>query len=260
MDKRREPLTKFLWRKDADGYALKPDGKIVRRGGKMVEYNPASVGPTPLHHIFAALMTQTWSGAESEGQELSDSPNAPFYMRGFDDLPSAMLAFVNEYGFLGSDRTGSDAESEDYAHLCKLSSSLNSVASWAQLQRSRSKLKVVLADTGVLTEAIPGPSLRMVLSLDRRQSRIQFHYEPESLYAWMWLRTADDMSNGIDWSGPPCLYCLQQMGRGGGEHRRHAEFCNGTHRTYFHRLSKAEQKKRREKARELARAITTEGV
>jgi hypothetical protein len=251
MDKNRDHLTAFSWRKDAAGYAL-TNGFIVRRGGKMQEYDPAAITPG-LHHVFANIISQTVAGAENEGRQLSDDPAAPFHMRSFGDVPGAMLAFVNEYGFLGSDRTGADAENEELIYLYKLSSTLREVQGFYRLQRSKGPLRTALADAGLLGETITGPNLRMVVAPNALQGGLEIHYEPESLYAWMWLRTADDFGSGIDWSGPPCLYCLQSMGRGPGAYRPQAKFCTDKHRTYFDRLSPDEQKKRVNEAKAFTR-------
>ncbi len=283
IDKNREPLVSFRWRKDADGYAL--DGeKIVRRGGRMIEYDPATVRPA-LHRVFAELRSH-----------------------------DALLAFVNEYGFLGSDRTGADAESEDVSYIAKQSSGLRLVMLWAAITCGLSPMKNSLFATGFveleratgrivphlkpasagrvrehiaekpmlrltnlrdalelstregaphgrrdalvsleIEEALTGPNLRMVFAPSGPHGRMQVHYEPESLYAWMWLRTAGDLTTGVDWNGAPCLYCMEAMGRGPGTHRKDAKFCSGKHRTYFDRLSPAEQRKRRKRAAEITR-------
>jgi hypothetical protein len=286
MDKSREPLISFRWRKDADGYALAGE-KIVRRGGRMIEYDPASVRPA-LHRVFATIYSQTRAHAEMEGCKLSDDPAAPFHMRGFDNAPSAMLAFVNEYGFLGSDRTGADAEREDVIYLTKQSDSLRHVMHWARIidgpssrnaaeiagavvdvfspDRSKSEqrfkpntLRDAMAYLG-MDEALTGPSLRMVFAPTGPRGRMQVHYEPESLYAWMWLQTAGDLTTGVDWTGAPCFFCMEPMGRGPGAHRRDAKFCSDKHRTYFDRLSPAEQRKRRKRATEIARGQGAAGV
>ena len=278
MNKNREPQMTFRWRKDADGYALAGEN-IVRRGGSMIEYDPAGV-QSGLHRVFANIHTQAWPFAENEGRELSNDPTAPFHMRGFDDVPSAMLAFVNEYGFVGSDRTGADAESENLNYLYKQSSSLRVVMSWSRVLDGYSSKKAdaiageivdMPSPHGGKTERrfkpkglpdlvtylsgqkLVGPNLRMVFAPSGSRGRMEVHYEPESLYAWMWLRTAEDMTTGVDWTGAPCLYCMGPMGRGPGAHRRDAKFCSDVHRVNFSRLSTAEQRKRQKQAKELTR-------
>jgi hypothetical protein len=252
MDKNRDHHTVFRWRKDANGHAL-ANGLIVRRGGSMAEYDPATVKPG-LHRTFASIMSQTPVGAQNEGRQLSDDPQAQFHLRSFPDVPSALLAFVNEFGFLGSDRTGADAESEELGYLYKAASELRELQGYYRLQQSTGPTRKALGAAGLVPETMAGPNLRMVIARNARHAGLEVHYEPESLYAWMWLRTADDFSNGIDWSGQPCLYCLEPMGRGPGAHRRDAKFCSDKHRTYFNdRLSPAEQQKRVNDANNIAR-------
>ena len=254
MDKNREPLTLFRWRKDSAGYEFAPYPKIVRRGGAMVEYDPATVMPPdtpPLHYVFANYLSQQRDIAENEGRELADEPSAPFYRRGFQDVPSVLLAFVNEYGFLGSDRSGADADFEDANYLMKLSENLRDVMMWSKAFAARvppQELAPLLGGT-----ALAGPTLRMYFGPGPHHGRAQVHYEPETLYAWMWLRTADDLSRGVVWSGAPCLYCSNPMGRGPGAYRPQAEFCSDKCRTYFHRLSRKEQRTRKSAARAYAR-------
>ena len=219
----------------------------------MVEYDPSKVSPA-LHRVFADICSQSVVVAENEGRLLSDDPGAPFHMRSFEDVPSAIVAFVNEYGFIGSDRTGADAEAEDVVRLMAASGTLRTIMHWTQVQSSKSRLQRALSDDGILEQALSGPNLRMVVATGRLHGRMQVHYEPESLYAWMWLRTAEDFANGVNWSGPPCLYCLQPIGRGPGAHRPQAKFCSDTHRTYFDRLSPVEKKRRTKEAIAVARS------
>jgi hypothetical protein len=222
MDKNREPLTVFRWRRDADGYDL-DGGRIRRRGGKLEEYDPSKVRP-PLHRIFASLPSQA-------GDE--------------ENIPSALLEFVTEYGFLGGDRSGAEVDSEDVGYLVRLSRSLSTITHWIKLRD--------VPNNDIHFDEIPGPRARMVMKANPRTGRMQLFYEPETLYAWMWLRTADDLSTGIDWSGVPCLYCYSAMGRGPGGHKRNARFCCDNHRTNFHRLPSDEQAERTARAHALAR-------
>jgi hypothetical protein len=253
MDKNREHQTVFRWRKDANGYAL-ANGLIVRRGGRMEEYDPAKITPG-LHRVFANIMEQERAIAAHEHRQLSDDPNAPFHMRPFDNGPSAMLAFVNEFGFLGSDRTSADAESEEVAYLYRCASELRELQGYYRLQQSNGAMRSALSAAGVVPETLTGPNLRMIVARNERHGGMEVRYEPESLQAWMWMRTAEDFASGMDWSGPPCLYCLEPMGRGPGGHRRDAKFCTDKHRTYFNdRLSPDEQQKRLKEAKDLARS------
>lgn len=234
MDKRRQPQTIFRWRVDTAGYDLSSDRRmIVRRGGAMKEYDPAGVTP-PLHRQFADLFF--W-GFHAEGG--ANPPPAGFQRE------NAMLDFVSKFGFLGSDRTGADADQETIEYLL----------------RAQSEIAGFLHVGEAFGEAVlpyvegrhAGPNLRMCLEPDDG-GRMQVHYEPESLYAWLWLRVADHLSSGIKWDGAPCLYCLAPIGRGPGGHRADAKFCCDNHRVNFSRLSTPEQKKQKAKAREITRS------
>ena len=252
MDKRRQPLVTFRWSVDQAGYDLSPDRQqIVRRGGAMKEYDPAQLDPPP-HRVFAELYHQVYPRAyparieqgglvdlidSARDEPLTNNPNAPVHRRRFRSIESALLGFVQQYGFLGTDRTGADAEYEDVKYL---------------LSRQSDLYKVIISclTSEELTAPVYGPTLRMCLGKGLGGDKMEIHYEPETLHAWMWLRTADDQASGVDWSGAPCLYCFRPIGRGPGGHRKDAGYCSGRCRTYFNRLPTVEQ------AARIARAET----
>jgi hypothetical protein len=244
MDKRTEPLTVFRWQKDEAGYEFGPHPTIVRRGGVLKEYDPVSL-TVPPHRIFATIQAQVRGFAETVGRQLSDDPGAPFEKRAFQTFDDALLGFVNEFGFVEQHRA--DAE-EDAYRLMQLVGDLRALTAWTTVAGSKHPEL-----SAVLSLPFVGPNLRMYLGPGPRTGRMQLHYQPETLYAWMWLETARDLSNGVDWSGPPCLLCFSAIGRGRNNRTARAEFCNSRCRVSFHRLSKAEQEKRREEARAFAR-------
>lgn len=235
MEKRREPQTCFRWRKDAAGYVLSKDRKqIERRGGAMQEYDPSKIDR--LHKRFADLFF--W-GFHPEG---GNNPAPPNFNR--DD---AILGFVNEFGFLGSDRAGADAQEEPVAHFLKAQ---GEIAGFLHGGEAFGSAVLPHLPDG----RFAGPALRMYLA-PGNGGNLQVSYEPESLYAWLWLKVADELSSGIRWDGLPCLNCLSPMGRGpGGGFRQDARFCSGKCRVAFSRLSKAEQAKHKLAARNVQRA------
>ncbi len=223
-------MTIFRWRKDASGYDLSPDRKmIVRRGGALVEYDPADVKP-PLHRQFADLFF--W-GFHPEGG-LNPAP------RGFQ-RDEALLNFVSEYGFLGSEKTGAEADQEAVDYLMKVQSEIAGF-----LHSGGAFGKTLLPLVG---GRHAGPNLRMYLAPDKN-GRVRVHYEAESLYAWLWHRVADDLSSGVRWDGMPCLNCFAPIGRGPGNGRKTREYCSANCRVRFNRLRPDEQKKRKAEARE----------
>jgi hypothetical protein len=296
VDKNRQALTVFRWRKDPEGYVLSSDRRrIERRGGALIGYDPATVDP-PLHRTFANLMQQVTPfdqfvnmaaafheqlndsmrrflkslDIEFRRLELTDDPEAPFYRRRFPDVPEAFLAFVSEYGFLGSDRTGADVAAEEINYLIRQRDQLSSVMSVCRALTRRmmldtseppqeiahipSLINLVRGTDGEVSVA--GPTLRMFFGPGPR-GLMQVRYEPESLFAWMWLRAADDFTNGVDWSGPPCLWCFKPMGRGPTSakgRRAHSHYCSPGCKTNFNRQPAAKREALREKAREYARS------
>ncbi len=273
-DNHREPQTSFSWRKDADGYVLSSDRKrIMRLGGAMV---PVKI-ESHLHREFTGLLPSpfrtTTPGRRLTARELAElNKRAPssradkaveleretvviehdFNMPGpirFDvglrrygavpeNAAEIFLTFTNKYGFLGSDRTADDAQEEYVDRLLKV----------------QTELQYFMDSGGKYLEygEIVGPTLRMCVEADKN-GRSTVRYRPESLYAWLWLRVADDLSSGVKWDGLPCLYCHEPIGRGPGGHRPQAKFCGDNHKKAFSRLSATEQKERKAKARELQR-------
>lgn len=276
MEKKREPVTRFRWFRDAAGYVLSADGRrIERRGGEMRAYDPAKIDP-PLHRTFpnylrhVAVFDEMWqntmealppeakqllketvrSAYYAPDIELTDDPKAPFHRRRFENEVEALLGFVNAYGLLGSDRSGADAEFEDVAHLERQAQALQAAMNWCDSLSSERRI-VQFADTAAI-DRLAGPMARMAFGPDGR-GNIAFHYEPESLYAWMWLRTAEDFSSGVNWAGEPCLFCFNEMGRGPGGYRRDAKYCSDKCRVDFSRLPQAKRKKHKALARARAR-------
>jgi hypothetical protein len=269
MAKEQAPQTTFRWRVDARGYDLSPDGtRIVRRGGVMREYDPNALAPN-LHREFAGLLPLGTVEFDyevpgpirfDEGLRRITSPEEAKAIG-----PAMILKnFVERYGFLGSDRTGADAEEESVAYLLKVQTELAYFTHF--LSRGGDGRHFALNEDGKLVQrhwpvqlmgrdgiqGVYGPTLRMCLVPDE-SGRMVVRHQPESLYAWLWLRVADDMTSGIRWDGMPCLYCHEPMGRGPGGHRTDAKFCSEKHKTYFNRLSATEQKERRAKAHALQR-------
>ena len=214
----------------------------------MIEYNPALHVP-PLHRIFSGLAQSVLSDQADIGSfgvlkmsAATYSGSVPWEKRRFRDFESAALSFVNHFGFLGSDKHGAEVESESVDYLTRME---NQLTSFSDAHWNAEKPPEQLFDDFV------GPNLRMHLML--KNGRLQVRYEPESLYAWMWLGVANDFSSGIRWDGPPCLFCLETMGRGPGGYRSDAKFCSSKCRIYFRRLTPVRQKEQRAKARELQR-------
>ncbi len=251
MEKNRTPLTVLRWSRDASGYDLSPDRQhIRRRGGTMDEYDLTAI-KLPLHRIFAGLAQSVLGPHRPWGlPDLPDAfydPTAPWDKRRFRDIESALLAFVNKFGFLGSDRWGADAEFEPVDFLVQTQNNLSSFmdAPWNQEKLPEEIFKGPLA----------GPNLRMWLEPDEA-GQLQVRYKPESLYAWMWLRVADDFSDGIRWDGTPCLFCKSGIGRGprnGIAHRSDTKFCSSNCRVRFSRLSAAEKEEKQTAAQALQR-------
>jgi hypothetical protein len=241
-----EHQTTFRWYRDAAGYDLSADQRtVMRRGGRMIEYDPATVAkPFLLHRTFVNLFPLSF--LNDLGLEFGKG-----LVQIYEPLPDgfrpeeALLKFVTAYGFLGSDRSGADAEQEAVDYLVKV---WRDIAGLYHLGKIFDDAALSLAD-GQYT----GPNLRMCLEKDD-SGRIQVRYRPESLHAWLWLRIAEDLTSGVRWDGMPCLFCCAPIGRGPGGHRTDAKFCGDDHRVYFYRLSPAEKKKRRAEARQFARS------
>ena len=237
---RKSPFTllEFKWQRDASGYDLSPDRqRIVRRKGRMVSYDPAKT-EYPLHHACAGLRSQIWHSDEIRYDGAGS--DAPFHKRRFDDPETACLAFVNEYGFLGSPTWGADAEAEPVEYIWNELSYLGTVLAF------RGYSSAVGSPEGFNRRA---PLMRATLGKGSDgQYRIQI--EPETLQAWMWLRVAQELVDAVDWRGLGCLYCGKPILRGpGGSHRSDAKYCSNGCRTKFNRLSKSEQRRKLAEAR-----------
>ena len=221
----------FTWRKDSHGYDLSGDGQLItRRGGPLVAYDPAAFEP-PLHFVFGSLRKQILHPGEAAPAE---SDFMPFARRRFNSEPQALLAFVNEYGFLGSTEWGADgrAGTEPVDYLVRQCAALSAFFDFATINPKTIQ--------GIFSQHAPSMGLR--LAHTRGEYRI--YLEPSTLLAWMWMRVATDAVGGLRWRGDPCLYCMTPMPRGPGGYRPQARFCSDKCRVYFNRADKQEQRKR----------------
>jgi len=231
---RRPQLFALSWRRDSYGYDLSKDGKaIVRRGGPLVAYDPAIVDP-PLHVLFGALGNQILQ--EGEGEVL-DTPDVLFHKRRFQSEATALLAFVREFGFLGSptwSAEGQDGRSEPLEHIAKQRRSLSLFFDFGTDSPGARVDEI-------FNRAAPPVNVKLVQGYG---GHYRIDLEPQSLLAWMWGRAAEDATNKVRWHAPPCAYCDKPMPRGPGAYREHAQCCSDHCRTYFNRLDPKERQKR----------------
>jgi hypothetical protein len=231
----REGLLALDWRRDADGYELSADGRsIVRRGGRLVPYDPAAVVDPPLHFLFGALGAQIGHGGEVPGGALADEFTS-FRHRRFASEPDALLAFVREFGFLGGSTWSAEGRegSEPLEYIARHRRDLSSFFDFAGKGAGYAEAFNARAPE-VEVRLIPGAT---------HQQRLQL--VPRTLIAWIWLRVAEDATAGLRWAGDPCEYCGMPMPRGQGGRRSHARFCSDKCRVYGNRRDKASQQTKR---------------
>jgi hypothetical protein len=231
--KKRPKLFRFMWQKDGDGYDLSADRQLIRRrGGPMATYDPREAD-VPLHETFANLRLQIWW--PDEGRD-PIPPGAPFHQRRFEDEEEALLAFVTEFGFLAA---GPEADSESVLYLSRQQRDLSVFFDFSMPGRR--------SDEDAPIE-FKGPLIRVRVLSEKRAARPRLILEPESLRAWLWFRVAEDLVAGVNWSGPPCLFCEKPMPRGSNNYRLDAKFCSTHCKTYFNRRSKHDQTSLKRKA------------
>ena len=207
------------WHRDALGYDLSLDGSsIVRRHGAMsMPYEPESVSP-PLHLTFANLGRQVLDPEEEVDPILLD-PSTPFHQRRFVDEPHALLAFVREYGFLGSARWRDDVPSEPLDYISKHRAHLSAFLAFSDEQAGERAAES-------FNTLVPPVSLRIVRA---RAGGFRIGLQPESLIAWMWLRIARDFASGVRYDTEPCRWCGQPFASGTpapGVRRKNSKFCS----------------------------------
>lgn len=207
------------WRKDAQGYDMSPDGaSILRRQGPMLHaYEPDLVTP-PLHLTFADLGSRIVQPDELVDPSATQ-PDTHFSERRFTSENEALLAFVREYGFLGSATWGADVAQESLDYLSTQRRNLS-----AFLAFSRDMPGDALA--AAFNAAVPPMSLRMVRA---RAGGFRIGLQAQSLIGWMWLRAARDFANGVRYDSEPCKWCGKPFVSGvpsPGVRRTNAKFCS----------------------------------
>lgn len=233
VEKERPSLFSFTWHVDDAGYELSDDRRSIRRrGGRLIPYRPDAIAPK-LHHTFAVLANQALNEYESEADIVLEGP---FEQRRFPTYEDALLAFVNNFGFLGLPSTTPGAQAHEPLDY---------------IERQRTTLSLFF-DFGVNTPGLSpmeafnahAPSVVMQLA-PTRNGGYSLQAVPQTLIAWIWLRVGQDLANGVAWDGPPCVNCERPMPRGPGAYRVHALFCSSKCKTYFNRLPLTEKRKLR---------------
>lgn len=233
-DKKGSPGTKgldeqfrFSWRKDRDGYDIDRTGpvhRILRRGGELVEYIPDECNPLP-HVVLANLHTQL-EKFRFPGRGIASE----FWARVFENWETALLGFVNEYGFLGSQnyKTEGLAGAETLDHLMTQASSL----------RKFFELKPDAKSDAATFNSFASPRLNLRAHKDKQGNRIEI-YIPATLLDWIWVRSWQ--TSGIGY----CTHCLKPMALGKNFQRSDKEFCSVSHRVVFGRLTERAKAERR---------------
>lgn len=236
VGKRRESLFGIEWRRDSAGYELSRDRKrIVRRGGRMVN-SPIITAEPPVHRTFTNLFWQVWQ-YESDAPMPIVGAKAPLEDRWFADEADALLAFVNEYGFLGSNEWGDEGEGSGFEqtdYLADVQKDLSAQVAFGPVSPEWDIKKVF--------NSLATPvSVRL---MEGYEGRLSVKLLPRTLISWVWLMALQDLADGVKYDGPGCLYCDKSMPRGPGGYRKQAKCCSDRCRTYFNRLPKDEKHKR----------------
>jgi hypothetical protein len=235
---RRASLFSFAWKKDASGYDLSPDRqRIVRRMGSMRSFDPTAIDP-PLYRTFGNLWTQVWF--PDEDRTGYAEAGLTFHKRRFDDIESALLGFVREYGFLGSPGWGADASAEPLEYLMREQKDLSLLLGFG-LEND--------AEGTPLDEQFNWFVPVMRPRLVKYGGHYQIVLAPETLLGWMYWRTGMDLCDGVSWDGPGCLHCEKPMGRGPGSYRSDAKFCSPKCRIYFYRRGTHKLRRRSKRTR-----------
>lgn len=236
VGKRRESLFDIEWRRDSAGYELSRDKKrIVRNGGRMVK-SPIVTADPPVHRTFINLSGQLWQGEYGELMPIVGA-KAPFEDRWFADEADALLAFVNEYGFLGSNEWGDEGEKPGFErtdYLIGVQKDLSAQMAFGPISPGWDIKK---AFNSLATQV----SVRL---MEGYEGRLSVKLLPRTLIDWIWLMALQDLADGVKYDGPDCLYCYKSMPRGPGGYRKQAKCCSDHCRTYFNRLPKDEKQKR----------------
>ncbi len=164
----KRELARLTWAVDVDGYELlqNPSGELVicRKGGAMREYQPLQETPA-LHRAFA------------------DIPSTP----------DGLLAFVEEFGFLGIDDMGFPPDKqrlEGIASCLGFHLQVREVIRAIDKKSGKSRSKAV----ETLTNSIVAPHFRLDFSWEVNGP--EYHFNPLSLGGVIGLMIADELAQG----------------------------------------------------------------
>lgn len=239
-------VSSLTWAVDSAGYEFSPDGVCIRRrGGAMreyqLEYRPAPVdsaldAPPSPHFVFADLNRSQRSLLKKQppGKRRATEP---FWSKVFPDDRATLLAFVNEYGFLGYLNSGPEVREESAEHLLRLQTQLSQFYAFGmESPDPRAGQSPEQAFNGYVQRiGVSNLSWRVGPAAD---GSTQVQAVPQSFVSWMWLRAARDMTENIDWHF--CLQCGKPMSLGDA-YSRSAERCSASCSTLFNR-SKSKRK------------------
>jgi len=223
-------VDQLAWKVDRNGYELSADGsRIVRRGGELRTYVPDNEHPSP-HYLLANLagqILQPGVAAAKTGFRV-----VPFWKRRFSDETAALLAWVNEYGFLGSLESKADALSESVAYISQQRRTLSGFYAFDM------EPLPALANT-FNAHVAPDLTLRLV---EARRGGFETRIVPRSLVAWAWVRVAAEIEHGIRWIN--CGYCRKPMAIGKGFFREDKTLCSASCRVSDYRRNQRKRSKK----------------
>lgn len=206
-----EGLFAFEWSVDTHGYEL-ANGELRPRGGPIRTYSPM------------ALATGR-SGATSKliHREFLDLGRYPSYDKGGDDGDSEMVAFVNQFGLLG---TGTQTKAEFW----KQCGALGLFVAFGHDQgfgRPEDRDRVFDLDACVRMFNTRSPSdfsIRMARVRDTAMVRMQV--VPRSMLSWMWLRFAQEKVGDVQYVACARSGCAEHFEVGASVGRKHKEYCS----------------------------------
>lgn len=217
----KRELARLTWAVDVDGYELlqNPSGELVicRKGGAMREYQPLQQTPA-LHRAFADIPT----------------------------TPDGLLAFVEEFGFLGIEEEGfpPDEQHAESVDTClEFHQLVREIIRAIDKKSGKSRSKAMEALTGSWIT----PRFELVVSWSANGP--EYHFNPLSLGGVIGLMIADELAQGRKYN--QCRACKKwfQVGpsrRGAGASRlprSDSETCSDACRSKLWRIL---QKKRKE--------------
>jgi hypothetical protein len=180
-------VLEFQWHRDSAGYELSRDKRFVRRrGGPMLSYFPAR--EAAIHRRASRL----------------------------DGSPEALLRFVNEWGYLGTVYGNADAEQEALRPDLEQISRLRGFDMvWSPLGEWQDASEPNAAALDAFNKIVDAPHMTVRIQETRGGGR-RLQLLPVSLYAWIWLAVAQEITREVTWRpcARPACGKLFAIGRG----------------------------------------------